>query len=86
MINYWHNNLPQGGPFLALVHAMMAVRDLPAAQKDAWRVWFDHFVFDAHASDAAAHLAPAAQGINGPASAQRSEMIRRFVIQILSAE
>lgn len=85
LVNYWHNDAMRGGGFLALVHAMLSIRDLPLAQRQAWRAWFDHFVFGEEAPDAAAHLPPHAQGVNGPASPTRDEQIRRFVLQVLSS-
>lgn len=85
LVNTWFNDAPRGGGFLALVHAMMSIRDLPPTQREAWRAWFDHFVFGDAAPDAADHLPLPARGVNGPASPERSEMIRRFVAQILSS-
>lgn len=85
LVNYWHKDDPRGGGFLALVHAMLAIREQSAAQRAAWRVWFDHFVFGEGAADAAAHLPPHAQGVNGPAAPARDEQIRRFILQVLSA-
>lgn len=85
LVNYWHNDVEAGGAFLALTHAMMAVRDLPQQQKKAWQVWFDHFVFDDEAVRAADHLPPNGRGINGPASPQRTQMMRRFIAQVLNA-
>ena len=84
LVNYWHNDAAHGGGFLALVHAMLSIRDLPLAQREAWRAWFDHFVFGQDAPNASAHLPPHAMGVNGPASSDRDAMIRRFVAQVLS--
>ncbi|GAA0268608.1 cupin-like domain-containing protein [Alteraurantiacibacter aestuarii] len=83
LMNYWHNDVARGGGFLALVHAMMAIRDLPLPQRQAWRAWFDHMVFGEDAAGAADHLPLHARGVNGPPSPERSEMIRRFVMQVL---
>ncbi|KLI63398.1 hypothetical protein AAV99_11790 [Aurantiacibacter marinus] len=85
LINYWHNDTAHGGGFLALVHAMLAIRDQEPAQREAWRAWFDHMVFGENAPDAAAHLPDYAKGVNGPPSQQRDEQIRRFLVQVLSA-
>ncbi|MXO70674.1 cupin-like domain-containing protein [Alteraurantiacibacter buctensis] len=85
MVNYWHNDVQRGGGFLAMVHAMLAVRDLPAPQRAAWRAWFDHFVFGDDASEVAAHLPPLARGVTGPPSTERDERIRRFVLQVLGS-
>lgn len=85
MVNYWHNDAVRGGGFIALVHAMLAIRDLPIRQRKAWRAWFEHFVFGEGAPDVAAHLPSHAQGVNGSASPSRDEQIRRFVVQALSS-
>jgi hypothetical protein len=85
LVNYWYNDVARGGGFLALVHAMLAIRDLPAEQRQAWRHWFEHFVFGDEAPHAADHLPPQARGVNGPASPQRDEMIRQFLLKVLSA-
>ncbi len=85
LVNYWHNDTAHGGGFLALVHAMLAIRDQAPAERKAWRAWFDHMVFDENAPDAAAHLPDYAKGVNGPPSPQRDEQIRRFLVQVLSA-
>ncbi|MDG6079253.1 cupin-like domain-containing protein [Erythrobacter litoralis] len=85
LMNYWHNDATRGGGFLALIHAMLAIREQPAYQRKAWRAWFDHFVFDDDASDAAAHLPDHAKGVNGPATPQREEQILRFLVQVLTS-
>lgn len=85
LVNYWHNDARRGGGFLALVHAMLAIRDQPREQREAWRAWFDHFVFGEDAAHAADHLPPRAKGVNGPSSPERDEQIRRFVVQVLSS-
>ena len=85
LVNYWHNDASRGGGFLALVHAMLAIREQSEAQKEAWRVWFDHFVFGAESAKAADHLPLHARGVNGPASPERDEQMRRFILQVLSS-
>ena len=84
LVNYWHNDAQRGGGFLALVHAMLAIRDQPAPQREAWRTWFDHFVFAGDAPLAADHIPMHARGVNGPASPERDEQMRRFILQVLS--
>jgi hypothetical protein len=63
---------------------MLAIRDQPAEQREAWRHWFDHFVFGEDAPHAADHLPAHAQGVNGPSSPERNEMIRQFLLKVLS--
>ena len=52
LVNYWWRAAPAylGAPSDALLHAMLALRDLPARQKQAWRGLYDHYVFDADES------------------------------------
>ena len=86
LINYWHNDVERGGGFPALIHAMLTIRDLPPPQRLAWRSWFEHLVFGEEAPHAAAHLPPHGQGVNGPASPQRDEAIRQFLVKVLSSD
>lgn len=85
LVNYWHNDASRGGGFLSLVHAMLAIREQPQPQREAWRAWFDHFVFGPDAAGAADHLPLHGRGVNGPASPQRDEQMRRFIIQVLGS-
>jgi hypothetical protein len=78
LVNYWWEHR-SGAAFVALVHALGAVRDLPAAEKTAWRSWFDHLVFAPEADRAADHLPEAARGILGAAGPARTAKIRQFL-------
>ncbi len=86
LVNYWWNHEETASPFAALVHALMSVRDLPPAQKAAWRCWFDHYVFGPHADDAAAHLPKSARGILDVGSPGRTERLRGFLIRMLGGK
>ena len=86
LMNYWHNDARHGGGFLALVHALLSIRDLPLGQRKAWRSWFDHFVFGEDAAGAANHIPDHAKGVTGPATPQRDERIRRFVQQVIGGQ
>ncbi len=83
LVNYWWAEGVAAAPFVALIHAMMAVRDVPAPQKAAWRAWFDHLVFDEAAARAGDHLPPHVRTVLGAPGAERSEHIRRFVLGAL---
>lgn len=84
LLNYWHNDASHGGGFLAFVHALLSIRDLPIEQKKAWRDWFDHFIFSPDAASTADHLPAQARGINGPATEQREMLMRQFIAQVLA--
>lgn len=68
-INYWWNpavlqNPQNPQPMLALMSAILTVRDLPPSQNRAWKAIFDHFIF--HQSDPVAdHLPEAIRGLLG---------------------
>jgi hypothetical protein len=83
LVNYWWAYDSSATPFIALVHALMSVRDLPPAEKRAWRAWFDHLVFGDEDGAAAAHLPDHARGILGPPSAARTEKIRNYLMLTL---
>lgn len=86
LVNYWWGEDTAASPFLALVHAMAAVRDLPAAERNAWRRWFDHLVFDDAAAQAGAHLPEHVRTVLGAPSAERSGRIRRFLVAALQRQ
>ncbi|WP_269514554.1 cupin-like domain-containing protein [Brevundimonas subvibrioides] len=81
LVNYWwRSSRPEAGsPFECLVHALLSIRDLPDAQRSAWRSIFDHYVFDAEARDLS-HIPEPARGILGPLSPTTASIMRRFII------
>ncbi len=50
LVNYWWNRTEPGvaPPMMALMLALLALRDLPPAYREAWRGLFDHWVFQAN--------------------------------------
>jgi len=48
LINHWWRDVPahMGPPGDALLHAILNIRDLPAAQRRAWQGIFEHYVFE----------------------------------------
>lgn len=49
LINYWwiSGKVHATGPRPALMHGMLAIRDLPERQRAAWKTLFDYYVFSA---------------------------------------
>ena len=86
LVNYWWDYDTAASPFVALAHALMSVRDLPMAEKQAWRAWFDHLVFDERADRAADHLPESVRGVLGAASPTRTERIRGYLIKALTRQ
>jgi len=71
-----------GAPTTALMHAILAVRDLPERQKAAWRTLFDHYVFDADET-VYAHIPQGGRGCLAPldeaaARKLRAELLNRL--------
>lgn len=77
LVNFWWRQSPafMDTPLNTLMMALLSLRDLPPAQRDAWRVLFDHYVFDADAQTAA-HIPPAARGILAPMSEDGARQLR----------
>ncbi|MDJ0916817.1 MAG: cupin-like domain-containing protein [Woeseiaceae bacterium] len=77
LINHWWQAVPQhmGPPLDALLHALMNIRDLPEPQRQAWRVFFDHYVFG-DKDEAAAHIPEKRRGVLGDISDDLARQLR----------
>lgn len=85
LLNYWWRQSPahMDTPMNALMLAIMCVRDLPEAQRSAWREMFGHYVFDADAATAD-HIAPSARGALSPMTADTSRVLRAQLLKRLN--
>ncbi|OYZ29250.1 MAG: cupin, partial [Novosphingobium sp. 16-62-11] len=85
LVNYWWSDTPRylGQPQTAMTHAIMAIRDLPAAERAVWRDMFEHYVFSG-GEDARAHVPQAGQGILAPIDARTAQRIQQFLLRSLS--
>jgi hypothetical protein len=86
LVNYWWKLVPADGhvPETALgslMHAILAFRSLPPAEKVAWKVLLDYYVFDDE--NPAEHLPEARRGILGKltpeAAAALRDKIKRYL-------
>ncbi len=84
MVNYWWCASPpaMGAPTTALMHAILALRELPERQREAWRKLFDHYVFEADES-VYAHIPEPGRGCLAPlddaaARRLRAELLNRL--------
>jgi hypothetical protein len=87
LVNYWWH--AAGGPaqdahtgFDALLHAMLNLRELPPADRAAWRLLFDRYVFGPQ-EEVTAHIPRQRQGLLGPLSAQDVAALRAGLAQRL---
>jgi hypothetical protein len=64
LVNYWWRTVPgyTGAGMNALEHALLALRDLPDAEKQAWKHVFDYYIFSPKAK-AAGHIPEKVQGV-----------------------
>jgi hypothetical protein len=85
LVNYWWQQAAEV-PFPALIHALMSVRDVPPGEREAWRVWFDYYVFGSQAGATADHLPTHARGVLSPPSPARSKLMKDYLIQALSRQ
>lgn len=85
LINHWWRPTPRflGDPEQALLHAILAVRDLSAQARERWKALFDHYVFSG-GDAAAAHLPEGKRGILDPLNAETAGRLRAFLLRTLS--
>lgn len=85
LVNFWWRRTPayMDTPLNTLLLALLSLRDLPPAQREAWRALFDHYVFDADAQTAA-HVPEAARGVLAPLSEAGARQLRSFLLHRLN--
>jgi len=84
LVNYWWNDARRAGsPFDCMLHAVLALRDLPADQRAVWRLLFEHYVFRP-GDEAMAHLPRDQRGMMGPATPERDQRIRGILARAFS--
>ena len=85
LVNYWWNDAAafMDTPMNTLLHALLSLRDRPAAEKRAWRTLFDYYVFE-DAARAAAHLPEPAQGALAPLDEARARRLRGDLLRKLN--
>ena len=87
LVNYWWNDAERdlGSPFDALLHAILAIRDLPERQRAAWCTMFEHYAFGAN-GDPVAHLPPPARGALGQHDAGMRRRLRMMLLNALARQ
>jgi Cupin-like domain len=84
LVNYWWDEAKPwaGSPFEAMVHAILAIRDLPTERRRHWRRIFDLYIFE-EPSKSAEHLPHEARGIQGEMTPAVADKIRSFLMHVL---
>jgi hypothetical protein len=85
LVNYWWRDTPRflGQPQNALNHAILAIRDLPEAQRAVWREMFEYYVFSG-GEDAAAHVPAHGRGVLARFDAESAGRMHAFLLRSLS--
>ncbi len=84
LVNYWWYEGSRGAlsAYPALVHAMLAIGDLPPARRAHWRGIFEHYVFRGQ-GEPAPHLAPDRRGMLGRLTPPHIQQLRGWLIKAL---
>lgn len=84
LVNYWWDGFAAGpdSPYTSLLLAMITIAERPPEERQAWRAFFDHYVFrgDGHPL---AHLPAEQRGVLGPLKPDNYANIRARVMQLL---
>ncbi|WP_203290679.1 cupin-like domain-containing protein [Maricaulis parjimensis] len=85
MMNFWWRDGPEHlvTPFLTLLHGLLTLRGLPAAERQSWKVLFERYLFQDE-EDPMAHLPDDARGMFGKADAERLARIKMTVGRALN--
>lgn len=84
LVNYWWHAASNGqavgaaSGFDTLIHALLNLRTLPPATREAWQALFDHFVFGTQA-DITGHIPEHRHGILGSLSPEDVARLRAYL-------
>jgi cupin-like protein len=86
MVNYWWGAQPAGieNPYSCFLAALLALKDLPEAERSYWRVMFDTYVFQTKGS-AVEHIPQDLQGVLGTRPAARASLRQRLKADLLKS-
>jgi hypothetical protein len=85
LVNFWWRDGPEWmvTPMFTLWHAMLTLRDLPPNEREAWRSFFDHYVFQT-GGDPMAHLPVETRGLMAPMTPEIMGRLKRLLMGPLS--
>jgi hypothetical protein len=85
MINFWWRDAepPLLSPLNALYHAVITMKNLPPSELAAWRVMFDHYIFEDN-GDPVEHLPEPALGILGKRTPDLVARVKKLLIDAIS--
>ncbi|MDQ9092365.1 cupin-like domain-containing protein [Pseudoalteromonas haloplanktis] len=85
LVNYWWRQAADhlANPFDALLHSMLAIKDLPANHKTNWQQLFNHYVFNDNV-ELGEHTPDNVKGILGKVDELTARKIRQLLLQKLN--
>ena len=85
LINYWWRSVPayMDTPVNVLEYAMLAMRDLPKAQRAAWQAIFDFYIFDFE-QESTDHIPESQRGILAPMDEMNARRLRAHLLKRLN--
>jgi hypothetical protein len=83
LVNYWWDAFRAGpdAPSTGMLLSMITIAERPLAERQAWKAFFDHYVFRSHGHPLA-HLPAEQHGLLGPLKANYGKL-RARVMQLL---
>jgi hypothetical protein len=89
LVNYWWHGsagtaIGTDAGFDTLIHAILNLRTLPPATREAWRALFDHYVFGAQVG-VTEHIPAHRHGILGKLSPADAARLRAYLVERLQA-
>jgi hypothetical protein len=83
LVNYWWSDrAPATSPAECLLHGLLALADMPVAERAVWRNFFDYYVFQTN-GDPLAHLAPGVRGLMGVPGPERLRQMKAILLRSL---
>ena len=84
LVNYWWDAFSAGpdAPSIALLLSMITIAERPPAERQAWKAFFDHFVFRSNGHPLT-HLPESQHGVLGPLQPDNYKKLRMHVMQAL---
>lgn len=84
LVNFWWDAFAAGpdAPYTSLLLAMITIAERPPAERQAWKAFFDHFVFRSQGHPLE-HLPAGQRGLLGPLKPDNYANIRARIMQLL---
>jgi hypothetical protein len=84
LVNYWWDAFAKGAdaPYISLLLSLITIAERPAPEREAWKAFFDHYVFRSKGHPLA-HLPAEQHGMLGPLMPDNYAKIRAIVMRKL---